>query len=75
MSHLALLTLLETRVLPGWPEVYQPSVLDILLLTVGIPFALLAVLALGILGPHWFRQSRGTTSGEVERKVEPADNK
>ena len=70
MSHLAVLTVLETRVLPGWPEVVDPSVLDILLLTVGIPLAITAVLALGILGPHWYRQSRGT-----ESKVEPLDNK
>lgn len=55
--------LLET--LPGWPEAVDPSVMDILGLTVGIPFAIGAVFALIILGPSWYRKSQAAPSTEV----------
>ncbi len=75
MSHPALVPPLETRTLPGWPEVYNPSLLDILLLTAGIPLAITAVLALAIMGPSWFRSARAKESGAVDPKVEPIQNK
>lgn len=61
MSHLALI---PTRALPGWPEVYSPSLLDSFIVILGIPLAITAVVTLFLMGPHWFRQSQ---SKEVER--------
>lgn len=43
--------LLET--LPGWPVAYEPTVLEMLTLTLFIPLAITAVLAALILGPGW----------------------
>jgi len=51
MLPLPALALLET--LPGWPAVYEPSVLDILVLTLFIPMGITLVLAVLILGPGW----------------------
>ena len=56
MSYLALIPVLET--LPGWPEVVEPGLLDILVLTVGIPVAIAAVVTLAFMGPHWFGRSQ-----------------
>jgi hypothetical protein len=42
---------LET--LPGWPAVNDPTVLQLLTLTVFIPVGILLVLAVLILGPGW----------------------
>lgn len=64
MSNLALFSLLETHVLPGFPPVDAPGALDILPLVLGWPVAIGAVFALIILGPHWSRQAR---SKDVER--------
>lgn len=58
MSHLTLLPLLETHTVPGWPEVYDPSVLHILVLTVALPVALCAVVTLAVMGPVWFQRSK-----------------
>ncbi len=63
MSILSALVGLET--LPGFPEAYSPGLMDILILTVGIPTALAAVIFVMGMGPHWFRQSRGH-KGELE---------
>ena len=62
MSHLALIPVLES--LPGWPDVVEPSVLDIGLVTVGIPAAIAAVVTVLFLGPHWLKKSQGK---ELER--------
>ena len=58
--------LLET--LPGWPEVADPSAMDILGLTVGIPFAIGGVFALIILGPSWYRKSQAAPSTELAER-------
>ena len=42
---------LET--LPGWPAVNDPSVMQLLTLTVFIPVGIMLVLAVLILGPGW----------------------
>ena len=59
MTHLLGFATLET--LPGWPEAYSPTLLDILWLTLIIPFGIGAVFALFTLGPAWFRRSRPGT--------------
>lgn len=51
MLRVAALIPLET--LPGWPAVTDPTVLELLILTVFIPLAILLVLALIILAPSW----------------------
>ena len=56
MAHLLGFPILET--LPGWPEVYSPSVLDLLVLIVAIPTVIAAVITLPIMGPVWFRRAR-----------------
>ena len=45
--------LLPLETLPSWPAVYQPTVLEMLTLTVFIPFGIAAVFAVVILGPSW----------------------
>ncbi|MDO5534987.1 MAG: hypothetical protein Q4F65_10085 [Propionibacteriaceae bacterium] len=62
MSLLALIPLLEG--LPGWPDAPEPSLMDIGLLTVGLPVAMFAVFAVLFMGPHWLRKSQ---SKEIER--------
>ena len=61
MSHLALI---PTHHLPGWPEVYSPTLMDSFVVIVALPAAIAAVFALFILGPHWFRKAQGK---EIER--------
>lgn len=56
MSHLALIPVLES--LPGWPQEYDPSVLDILVVILGVPAGIAAVMALFIMGPTWLRRAR-----------------
>ncbi|MFZ0530049.1 MAG: hypothetical protein WAL91_05885 [Propionicimonas sp.] len=48
---------LPLETLPGWPAVYEPSVLDMLALTLFIPLAMAAVVAVMVLGPGWKRES------------------
>ncbi len=50
--------LLPLETLPSWPAVQDPTVLQMLVLTVFIPFGIAAVFALAILGPHWHARSR-----------------
>lgn len=45
--------LLPLETLPNWPAVYEPTVLEMLTLTVFIPFGIAAVFAALILGPGW----------------------
>lgn len=47
--------MIETYTLPGWPAVYDPTVLDLLLLTVALPFGIAAVFAALIFGTAWGR--------------------
>ena len=56
MSHLALIPLLES--LPGWPQEYEPGLMDIFPVVLGIPLLITAVVALFFMGPHWLRRSR-----------------
>ena len=56
MSHLALIPLLES--LPGWPQEYEPGLMDILPLVLGIPLLIAAVITLFMMGPAWVRRSR-----------------
>ncbi|MBK8462437.1 MAG: hypothetical protein IPL36_05230 [Nigerium sp.] len=56
MSHLALIPLLES--LPGWPQEYEPGLMDILPLVLGIPLLIAAVITLFMMGPAWLRRSR-----------------
>lgn len=67
MSRLMQLPLLETHTVPGWPEVYDPSVSHILVLTVGLPVVLSAVITLFVMGPVWFQRSKQAGS-----TIEPA---
>ncbi|MFT3877560.1 MAG: hypothetical protein QM708_14235 [Propioniciclava sp.] len=64
MSHLALIPLLES--LPGWPQEAEPAVLDILVVILGIPLGITAVITVLFMGPHWLRRSQGK-SAELER--------
>lgn len=48
---------LET--LPGWPAVSDPTVLEMLTLTVFIPFGIAAVFAVLILAPGWRAKDEG----------------
>ncbi|HRL50203.1 MAG TPA: hypothetical protein PLK46_07465 [Propioniciclava sp.] len=67
MPHFTLFPLLETHTVPGWPEVYNPSLNDILLLTVALPVVIAVPVVLAVMGPAWLRRSQGTSS-----EVEPA---
>lgn len=48
--------LLPLETLPGWPSVIEPTVLELLTLTLFIPLGITAVLAVLILGPGWKSQ-------------------
>lgn len=48
---------LETQTLPGWPEAPTPTALDVVILLLGVPAAIFAVILLLTMAPHWF--SRG----------------
>ncbi len=56
MSHLALIPLLES--LPGWPQEYEPGLMDILPVVLGIPLLITGVATLFLMGPTWLRRSR-----------------
>ncbi len=45
--------LIPLETLPSWPAVNDPTVLEMLTLTLFIPLAITLVLALLILGPGW----------------------
>ncbi len=47
-------TLLET--LPGWPASPDPSLLELLMLTVFLPVGIAAVFAVLIFAPSWRQQ-------------------
>ncbi|QIK71175.1 hypothetical protein G7070_01330 [Propioniciclava coleopterorum] len=66
MSHVALFPLLETHTVPGWPEVYDPTLWNIGALVLGIPLAISAVVALIVMGPEWFRRSQSAGT-EIEQ--------
>jgi len=51
--------LIPLETLPSWPAVQDPTVLEMLVLTVFIPFGIFAVFALLILGPAWNTRSKG----------------
>ncbi|MFT4108760.1 hypothetical protein [Propionicimonas sp.] len=51
MHSLAAILPLET--LPSWPQVTDPTVLEMLVLTIFIPFGIAAVVAALVLGPGW----------------------
>ena len=51
--------LLPLETLPSWPAVHQPTVLEMLTLTVFIPFGIAAVFAVVILGPGWRSKDEG----------------
>ena len=44
---------LPLETLPSWPQVTDPSTLEMLLLTVFIPFGIAAVVTAVVLGPGW----------------------
>lgn len=44
---------LPLETLPSWPPAPDPTVMQMLLLTVFIPFGIAAVIALLVLGPGW----------------------
>ena len=46
-------TILPLETLPSWPAVPDPTVLQLLTVTIFIPFAISAVVALLVLGPGW----------------------
>lgn len=45
--------LLPLQTLPSWPEVVEPTLLEMLTLTVFIPLAITAVLTVVVLGKGW----------------------
>lgn len=45
--------LLPLETLPGWPAVVEPTMLELLTLTVFIPLALVAVITVLVMGPGW----------------------
>lgn len=48
----------DTTTLPGWPAVYDPTVLEILALTLFIPLGIAAVFAVLVLAPAWGRKQQ-----------------
>lgn len=48
----------DTTTLPGWPAVYDPTVLDILLLTLLIPLGIATVFAVLVFAPAWGRKQQ-----------------
>ncbi|MEA4944504.1 MAG: hypothetical protein VB080_08705 [Propionicimonas sp.] len=47
------LTPLES--LPGWMAVHEPSVLEFLVVILGVPAAIAAVFVALVMGPAWWR--------------------
>ncbi|WP_028709540.1 hypothetical protein [Propionicicella superfundia] len=58
-----MLPMLPLETLPGWPEVDDPGIGAILLLTVALPLAISIPILLLTIGPTWFRQARADASG------------
>ena len=48
--------MLDSQTLPGWPAVYDPSVLELLFLTLLLPLGIAAVFAVLIFAPSWRRR-------------------
>ncbi|MGC3954366.1 MAG: hypothetical protein QM804_08985 [Propionicimonas sp.] len=50
--------MIDTTSLPGWPAVYDPTVLDLLMVTLFVPLGIAAVFAVLVFGPAWGRSQR-----------------
>lgn len=46
----------DTTTLPGWPAVYDPTVLEMLLVTLFIPLGIATVFAVLVFAPAWGRK-------------------
>jgi hypothetical protein len=47
---------LETQTLPGWESAATPTALDVVILLLGVPAAIFAVILLLTMAPHWFNK-------------------
>ncbi|MCA0252297.1 MAG: hypothetical protein LCH76_08450 [Actinobacteria bacterium] len=45
--------MIETQTLPGWPAAYDPSLLDLLVVTLLVPLGIAAVFAVLLFAPVW----------------------
>ncbi len=57
--------LIPLKTLPGWPEAPDPTAIESLVVLLGVPAAIAAVLLLLVMAPSWFRPDR---SDAVARK-------
>lgn len=48
----------DTTTLPGWPAVYDPTVLEMLLITLFIPLGIAAFFAVLVFAPAWGRKQQ-----------------
>ncbi len=48
----------DTTTLPGWPAVYDPTVLEMLLVTLFIPLGIATLFALLVFAPAWGRKQQ-----------------
>lgn len=48
----------DTTTLPGWPAVHDPTVLEMLLVTLFIPLGIAAVFAVLVFGAAWGRRQQ-----------------
>lgn len=48
----------DTTTLPGWPAVYDPTLLDVLLITALLPLGIATVFAVLVLAPSWGRRQQ-----------------
>ncbi len=50
--------MIDTTTLTGWPDVYNPTVLDLLFLTLFVPLGIAAVFAVLVFAPAWGRRQQ-----------------
>lgn len=53
MDPALLIPILET--LTPWPETAVPTVMDLLVVILAIPFGIAAIVTLLVMGPAWYR--------------------
>ncbi len=50
--------LIPLKTLPGWPEAPDPTAIESLVVLLGVPAAIAAVLLLLVMAPSWFHPGR-----------------
>lgn len=63
--------LIVMETLPSWPSVTEPTLMQILLVTLFIPGIIAAVITALSMGPSWLRREQTPAAEPVQRQLNP----